>query len=62
MSSKDKGTQLSAIFLVPFLTIFTLCTTLMMGMQWWSARGLRGEGKHKEEEAVAVAEEQQAGK
>jgi hypothetical protein len=34
----------------------------MMGMQWWSARGLRGEGKHKEEEAVAVAEEQQAGK
>jgi hypothetical protein len=33
-----------------------------MGIQWWSARGLRGEGKREEEEAVAAAEEQQAGK
>jgi hypothetical protein len=31
-------------------------------MQWWSARGLRGEGKCEEEEAVAAAKEQQAGK
>jgi hypothetical protein len=61
-SSKDEGTQLSAIFLVPFLTIFTLCATFLMGMQWWSAQGLRGEGKREEEEAVAAAEEQQAGK
>jgi hypothetical protein len=39
------------------LTIFTLCATLLMGMQWWSAPGLRGEGKHEEEEAAAAAEE-----
>jgi hypothetical protein len=53
---------LSAIFLVPFLTIFNLCATLLTGMQWWRARGLCGEGKCEEEEAVAAAEEQQAGK
>jgi hypothetical protein len=29
-----------------------------MGIQWWSARGLRGEGKREEEEAVVVEEEQ----
>jgi hypothetical protein len=29
-----------------------------MGMQWWSAWGLREEGKREEEEAVAAAEEQ----
>jgi hypothetical protein len=56
-SSKDEGTQLRAILLVPLLTIFTLCATLLMGMQRWSARGLRGEGKCKEEEVVAAAEE-----
>jgi hypothetical protein len=33
-----------------------------VGMQWWSARGLQGEGKHEEEEAVAAEEEQWAGK
>jgi hypothetical protein len=33
-----------------------------MGMQGWNARGLRGEDKRMEEEAVAAAEEQQAGK
>jgi hypothetical protein len=31
-------------------------------MQWWSAWGLRGEGKREEEEAVVAAEERQAGK
>jgi hypothetical protein len=33
-----------------------------MGMQRWSAWGLRGEGKREEEEATAAAEEKQAGK
>jgi hypothetical protein len=48
--------------LFPFFTIFTLCATLLMGMQGWSARGLRGESKREEEEAAAAAEEWQAGK
>jgi hypothetical protein len=57
-SSKDKGTQFRASFLVPFLAIFALCATLLVGVQWWSAWGLRGEGKREEEEAVAAEEEQ----
>jgi hypothetical protein len=61
-SSKDEGIQLRAIFLFPFFTIFTLCATFFMGMQGWSARGLRGGSKHEEEEAAAAAKEQQAGK
>lgn len=39
VSSNDEGTHLRAIVLSPFFTIFTLCTTFLMGMQGWSARG-----------------------
>jgi hypothetical protein len=48
--------------LFPFFTIFTLYATQLMGMQGWSAQGLRGESKREEEEAVAAAEERKAGK
>jgi hypothetical protein len=61
-SSNDEGTQFRASFLVPLLVIFALCATLLMGMQWQSAWGLQEEGKREEEEAVAAAEEQWAGK
>jgi hypothetical protein len=61
-SSKEEGTQFKARFLVPLLDIFVLCATLSMGIQWRSAQGLRGDGKREEEEVVAAAEEQWAGK
>jgi hypothetical protein len=57
-SSKEEEIQPKACFFVPFFAILDQCTTLLMGMQWRGTRGLREKGERKEEEAVAVAEEQ----
>jgi hypothetical protein len=57
-SSKEEGTHFRAGFLVPFLAIFALCATFLMGIHWRSTRGLRADGKREEEEAVVAAEEQ----
>jgi hypothetical protein len=56
-SSNDEGTHLVAALLLPFFVIFSLCATFLMGIHKRCARGLRGEYKRKEEEAIAVAEE-----
>jgi hypothetical protein len=55
--SKEEGIQPKACFFVPFFAIIDQCATLLMGMQWRGARGLREKGERKEE-AVAAVEEQ----
>jgi hypothetical protein len=51
-----------AALLLPFFVIFSLCATFLMGIYKRCAWGLRAECKRKEKEAIAVAEEQRAGK
>jgi hypothetical protein len=48
---------LVAALLLPFFVIFSLCATFLMGIHKRRARGLRGECKRKEEEAMVAAEE-----
>jgi hypothetical protein len=56
-SSNDEGTHMVATLLFPFLVIFSLCVAFLMGIHKRSARGLRGECRCKEEEALVAAEE-----
>jgi hypothetical protein len=58
---KDEGIQSRVCFFIPFLAMFDRWATLLMGMQWRGARGLRGKGERKEE-AVAAEEKQWTGK
>jgi hypothetical protein len=61
-SSNSEGTHLVAVLPLFFFVIFSLCATIFVGIWRRCARGCEETEERKEDEAMAVAEEQRAGK